>query len=37
MRLFNSITDKIKSIQLRSTNKKEFHDLVLLYVADGEL
>ena len=37
MRLFNSITDKIKAIQLRSTNKKEFHDLVLLYVADGEL
>ena len=37
MRLFNAITKKVNDMQQRSANKKEFNDLVLMCVADGEL
>lgn len=37
MGIFDAITNKIKSIQQNSANKKEFHDLVLQAVADGQL
>lgn len=37
MGIFTSITEKFRAIQQRSKNKKDFHELVLAYVADGQL